>query len=72
MGDQEPFNEEALNRALNHIYRKRIDVAHVGPKVDVSALMRNGIGFHMESSDLVLVSSERMRRAKECGAVIES
>ncbi len=67
-----PLCQEDIETLIERMFRKPAPAPHTGPKVDLAKLMEHGIPFHMEYDDLVLVSSEGMRRAQEVGAIVKS
>ena len=63
---------EWLDQAIARMYRVRRPVASSKPKetVDFSLLYKHGIGHYRESAELVIFSSEGLRRAREVGAIV--
>jgi hypothetical protein len=64
-----PLTLEMFRKYCDQVFKKR--EPYNGPRADLTKLWKAGIPFHMERDDLVLVSSEGYKRAKEIGAILD-
>lgn len=64
-----PLTRERFEAYLKEFVAPRPPQPKPTETVDFTVLLRYGIGFHMERSDLVLFSADGMRRAREVGAI---